>query len=49
MDNFHKNAASLISQNRKNITTFSEFFKNLLNLDAESVIFHMAIGEVTGK
>ena len=49
MDNFHKNATSLISQNRKNITTFSEFFKNLLNLDAESVIFHTAIGEVTGK
>lgn len=45
---FHKNAAPLISQNRKKITTFSEFFKSLLALDTEGVIFHTAIGEVTG-
>lgn len=45
---FHKNAAPLISQNRKKITTFSEFFKSLLALDVESVIFHTAIGKVTG-
>lgn len=45
---FHKNAASLIPQNRKDITTFSEFFKSLLALDVESVIFHTAIGKVTG-
>lgn len=49
MDDFHKNATSLISQNRKSITTFSEFFKSLLALDVESVIFHTAISEVTGK
>lgn len=48
MDDFHKNAASLISQNRKSITTFSEFFKSLLTLDAENVLFHTAIGKVTG-
>lgn len=48
MDDFHKNTASLISQNRKSITTFSEFFKSLLALDTESVIFHTAIGEVAG-
>ena len=48
MDDFHKNAAPLISQNRKKITTFSEFFKSLLALDTEGVIFHTAIGEVTG-
>ncbi len=44
---FHKNAAPLISQNRKKITTFSEFFKSLLALDTEGVIFHTTIGEVT--
>ena len=49
MDDFHKNAATLISHNRKSITTFSEFFKSLLALDAESVIFHATISEVTGK
>lgn len=48
MDDFHKNAASLISQNRKSITTFSEFFKSLLFLDAENVLFHTAIGKVAG-
>lgn len=48
MDDFHKNAASLISQNRKSITTFSEFFKSLLALDAENVLFHTAVGKVTG-
>lgn len=45
---FHKNAAPLISQNRKSITTFSEFFKSLLDLDAENVLFHTAIGKVAG-
>ncbi len=49
MDDFHKNTASLISQNRKSITTFSEFFKSLLALDAESVIFHTDISEVADK
>lgn len=48
MDDFHKNAASLISQNRKSITTFSEFFKSLLALDAENVLFYTAIGKVAG-
>lgn len=48
MDDFHKNAVSLISQNRKSITTFSEFFKNLLALDAKSIIFHTAIRKVIG-
>ena len=48
ISDFHKNAAPLISQNRKKITTFSEFFKSLLALDTEGVIFHTAIGEVTG-
>jgi len=43
---FHKNAAPLISQNRKKITTFSEFFKSLLALDTESVIFHTSISKV---
>lgn len=48
MDDFHKNATPLISQNRKSITTFSEFFKSLLALDAENVLFHTAIGKVEG-
>ncbi len=49
LNDFHKNNASLISQSCKSITTFSEFFKSLLALDTESVIFHTAIGEITGK
>jgi len=49
MDDFHKNAISLISQNRKSITTFSEFFKSLLALDTESVIFHTSISKVAGR
>lgn len=49
MDDFHKNTASLISQNRKSVTTFSEFFKSLLALDTESVIFHTTISEIAGK
>lgn len=48
MNDFHKNAASLISQNRKSITNFSEFFKSLLTFDTENVLFHTAIGKVTG-
>lgn len=48
MDDFHKNATSLISQNRKSITNFSEFFKSLLTLDTENVLFHTAIGKVAG-
>lgn len=48
MDDFHKNAAPLISQNRKSITTFSEFFKSLLFLDEENVLFHTAVGKVAG-
>lgn len=46
MDEFHKSAASLLSQNRKSITTFSEFFKSLLALDTENVIFHASIDKV---
>lgn len=48
MDDFHKNAAPLISQNRKSITTFSEFFKSLLFLDEENVLFHTAVGKAAG-
>lgn len=48
MDDFHKNATPLIPQNRKSITTFSEFFKSLLALDAENVLFYTAIGKVAG-
>ena len=49
MNVFHTNAASLISQNRKSITTFSEFFKSLLTLDTENVIFNASIREVASK
>lgn len=49
MNVFHTNAASLISQNRKSITTFSEFFKSLLALDTENVIFNASIREVASK
>lgn len=49
INNFHKNAVSLISQSRKNITTFSEFFKSLLVLDTENVICNADIGEVAHK
>lgn len=49
MNVFHTNAASLISQNRKSITTFSEFFKCLLTLDTENVIFNASIREVASK
>lgn len=45
-NNFHKNTMSLLSQNRKSITTFSEFFKCLLELDIEKVIFHTTINKV---
>ena len=49
MNVFHTNAASLISQNRKSITTFSEFFKSLLTLDTENVIFNASIREIASK
>lgn len=46
MNDFHKSAVSLLSQNRKSITTFSEFFKGLLMLDTENVIFSTSIDNV---
>ena len=46
MDDFHKGAESLLSQNRKSITAFSEFFKSLLALDTENVIFSTSIDKV---
>ena len=49
MNDFHKNALSLISRNRKSITTFSEFFKSLLTLDKENAIFNTAIEKMTDK
>lgn len=49
MNDFHKNVLSLLSQNRKGITTFSEFFHSLLALDTENVMFHIDIGKMEGK
>lgn len=49
INHFYENTVSLLSQNRKSISTFSDFFKSMLTLDSEKVVFNISVTNVENE